>query len=408
MKAKTAIVLDTRRPVLTGKYPLKLRVTFNRKQRYFPCDVYLSVEEFEKVMAKSPKGAAKDLSLKLNALEQKAALTIDTLTVFDFETFSKRLYSEQMVREDVYAYYDKMIAGYNDRDQLGTSANYTASLVSLKKFKPKLSFFEITVDFLRNYEKWLLDDGKSVTTVGIYLRPLRSVINHAISDGTLSKDFNYPFGSKSKNKYQIPKTRNIKKALSKQDIQILFGFQPEKGGWEEKALDFWKFSYLSNGMNMKDIANLRYKDIDGEYIRFVRAKTANTNSIITPISVYLTDDLKRVIKKWGNKSKKQDSLIFPIIRATDPLSRQKELIQQFLKMVNKYMEQIRLKLKIEKQITLMTARHSFSTVLKRSGVAIQQISEALGHQSINTTKSYLDSFEDDVKKEMAKALTNFI
>jgi site-specific recombinase XerD len=55
----------------------------------------------------------------------------------------------------------------------------------------------------------------------------------------------------------------------------------------------------------------------------------------------------------------------------------------------------------------MAARHSFSTVLKRSGVGIQQISEALGHSSINTTKSYLDSFEDDVKKEMAKALTNF-
>jgi integrase/recombinase XerD len=407
MKAKTAIILDTRRPVLTGNYPLKLRVTFNRKQRYFPCDVYLSIEEFEKVVSKSPKGAAKELRLKLNALEQKAAIIIDSLTVFDFEMFSKRLYSEQMVREDVYAYYDKMIAGYTYRDQLGTSANYTASLVSLKKFRPKLSFFEITVDFLKNYEKWLLDDGKSVTTVGIYLRPLRSVINHAMSDGTLSKDFNYPFGSKSKNKYQIPKTRNIKKALSKQDIQILFGFQPEKGGWEEKALDFWKFSYLSNGMNMKDIANLRFRDIDGDYIRFVRAKTAHTNSVVTPISVYLTEDLKEIIKKWGCKSKKQDGLIFPIIRSTDSLSRQKELIQQFLKMVNKYMEQIRTKLKIEKQITLMTARHSFSTVLKRSGVAIQQISEALGHQSINTTKSYLDSFEDDVKKEMARALTNF-
>lgn len=160
-------------------------------------------------------------------------------------------------------------------------------------------------------------------------------------------------------------------------------------------------------MNMKDIATLKFKDIQGEYIRFVRAKTAHTNNVLTPISVFVTDDIKLILEKWGNKDKSAGNLIFEIISATDSLERQREKIQQFLKMVNKYMGIIGRTLKIDKQITTMTARHSFSTVLKRSGVGIQQISEALGHSSINTTKSYLDSFEDDVKKEMAKALTNF-
>jgi integrase len=312
-----------------------------------------------------------------------------------------------MVREDVYAYFKKMIAGYTERDQLGTAANYTASLVSLSKFKSKLTFMEISVDFLRRYEKWLTDQGKSVSTVGIYLRPLRSVINHAMSDGTLSKDFNYPFGSKSKNRYQIPKTRNIKKALEKSEIQAIFNYSPAIGTWEEKALDFWKFSYLSNGMNMKDIANLRYKDIDGEYMRFIRAKTAHTSNVVMPISVYISSEIKVIIKKWGNPVDSSGGLVFPIINQKNPLSRQREMIQQFLKMVNKYMSALRVKLDIKKPVTLMTARHSFSTVLKRSGIGIQEISEALGHQSTNTTRSYLDSFEDDVKKEMAKALTNF-
>jgi integrase/recombinase XerD len=407
MKAKTAIIIDKRRPVSNGRYPIKLRVTFNRKQRYYPCDVYLTIEAFDKVTSKAPKGILKELSLKLNALEQKASSIIDAMPVFDFDQFYKRLYSEQLVREDVYAYFEMMIAGYEKRDQLGTAANYRASLISLKKYKPKLSFIEVSVDFLRNYEKWLSDADKSVSTVGIYLRPLRSVINHAMSDGTLSKDFNYPFGSKSKNKYQIPKSRNIKKALGKHEIKLLFSYRPIKGSWEEKALDFWKFSYLSNGMNMKDIANLKFKDIDGDYIRFVRAKTANTSNVIVPISVYVSDEIKKLIVKWGNRDKKPDNLIFQIISKEDSLMRQRDLIQQFLKMVNKNMAQIRLKLGINKPVTLMTARHSFSTVLKRSGVEIQQISEALGHQSITTTRSYLDSFEDDVKKEMARELTNF-
>jgi site-specific recombinase XerD len=65
------------------------------------------------------------------------------------------------------------------------------------------------------------------------------------------------------------------------------------------------------------------------------------------------------------------------------------------------------KLGILKPCTTYSARHSFSTIMKRSGANVQYISEALGHSSINTTKAYLDSFEDDTKKEMAKALTNF-
>ena len=407
MKAKTAIILDKRRALANGKYPLKLRITFSRKQRYYPCDISLSIEEYEKVVSKLPKGLFKEISMKLNALEQKASTIIAGMTVFDFESFETNLFSEQMVREDVYAYYDKMISRYCELEQMGTAANYRASLTSLRKFRQKLEFMGISVDFLKKYEKWLVDDGRSVSTVGIYLRPLRSVVNHAIADGTLSKDFNYPFGSKSKNKYQIPKTRNIKKALSKSEIQSIFTYEPSIGNWEVKALDFWKFTYLSNGMNMKDIATLRFKDIQGEYIRFVRAKTAHTNNVLTPISVFVTDDIRLILEKWGNKDKSAGNLIFEIISATDSLDRQREKIQQFLKMVNKYMGIIGKNLKIEKPITTMTARHSFSTVLKRSGVGIQQISEALGHSSASTTKAYLDSFEDDVKKEMAKALTAF-
>jgi hypothetical protein len=67
MKAKTAIILDKRRALSNGKYPVKLRITFNRKQRYYPCDVSLSVEEYDKVVSKMPKGMYKELNMKFNA-----------------------------------------------------------------------------------------------------------------------------------------------------------------------------------------------------------------------------------------------------------------------------------------------------------------------------------------------------
>ncbi|MFR0893529.1 MAG: tyrosine-type recombinase/integrase [Alistipes onderdonkii] len=40
------------------------------------------------------------------------------------------------------------------------------------------------------------------------------------------------------------------------------------------------------------------------------------------------------------------------------------------------------------------ARHTFATVLKRSGVSVALISESLGHSDLSTTQIYLDSFEN--------------
>lgn len=51
-----------------------------------------------------------------------------------------------------------------------------------------------------------------------------------------------------------------------------------------------------------------------------------------------------------------------------------------------------------------TARHTYATVLKRSGVNIALISESLGHSDISTTQIYLDSFENFQIDEAMKNL----
>ncbi len=71
------------------------------------------------------------------------------------------------------------------------------------------------------------------------------------------------------------------------------------------------------------------------------------------------------------------------------------------------MLKIKTKLGIEKKVTTYVARHTFSTVLKRSGVSTEFMQESLGHTDIRTTENYLDSFEKDVKKEFAGKLTAF-
>jgi integrase/recombinase XerD len=87
--------------------------------------------------------------------------------------------------------------------------------------------------------------------------------------------------------------------------------------------------------------------------------------------------------------------------------RQYELIELFIQSINDWMKKIRKKVGIEKSVTTYVARHTFSTVMKRSGASTEFIQEALGHTNIKTTENYLDSFEKEVKREFANRLVAF-
>ncbi len=71
------------------------------------------------------------------------------------------------------------------------------------------------------------------------------------------------------------------------------------------------------------------------------------------------------------------------------------------------MRKIGIALGLERRLTTIVSRHSFSTQLKRSGASTEFIQESLGHTDKKTTENYLDSFENEMKKEFAKKLSAF-
>lgn len=177
---------------------------------------------------------------------------------------------------------------------------------------------------------------------------------------------------------------------------------------EQRARDFWLFSYFGNGMNAKDIVFLKYKNIHDDYLIFERSKTERSmRSDPKPISVFISDDMKAIMERWGNKEKSSNNYIFPILEPGITPLRQYELVQLFVSFINDWMKRILKTLGINKKATTYVARHTFSTVLKRSGASTEYIQEALGHTDVKTTENYLDSFGKEIKKEHAGRLTSF-
>lgn len=406
MKATAACILDTRREKKNETYPIRLRIIYNRRPKYYATGEELSKTDWDKLTSGKARNELKDLKFKLTTIEKYASDIIDDITYFSFEEFEKRYQSKKVKkdRKNVYTAFTDYIQSLEEEGRVTTAMSYGNALSSLQKFRKELIFDEVTPDFLHQYDSWMLQQGKSLTTIGFYLRSLRTIINEALEAGLIQRD-QYPFG---KRKYTIPKGKNTKKALTLTQIEQIYNYQVIYGTTEALAKDLWLFSYLCNGMNIKDICRLKGKNISNGKITFYRAKTERTSRTDPkPIVVILTPEAQAIIDRVGNKDITADNFVFPFLNDCEDPKRERQIINQVTKNINTYMKRIAKELGIEIKLTTYVARHSFSTVLKRSGAPIEFISEALGHQDTKTTDHYLDSFEDSVKQQYSQSLLAF-
>lgn len=414
MKPTIAYVLDTRTAKRSGKFPIKLRVTYRRQRSYYSLWFDLSKEDFHCMMnpATIPQKATAKYKKELQAIKTacdkelvKATGICEQMSDFNIILFEKRYLGVKKETVSLVDYYREEIANKRARGNISTASNYESSLKSLQSFYKNINFNVVTPAFLNDYEHWLLKNGRSISTVGIYLRPLRAIILRAIEEETIPREL-YPF---SKRKYQIPASRNVKKALSLEEVERIFNYEAIPNTWLEKARDFFLFSYLALGMNMKDILQLKNSNIDEDFIRFTRAKTKSTiRSGVLPISVHINPSIQEIINRHRNPSSEKDDYLFNVLTQDLTPERERAVIQQFTKMVNKYIKVIAEKAGINKPVTTYYARHTYATAMYRSGVSTEFIAESMGHRNIKTTEAYKGGLEDETKKKMQSILTQFI
>lgn len=412
--ATAYIILETRWPNTKQIYKIRLMITHKGKQKYFTIIIpgvpaSMSEADFAKTKQDKPRKPFSEYREKFNIIEADARKIITDLPEFSFEAFEKQYFDPPKEDKDLFNGITAYSTELRKQVRVSTANNYDSTAYSFRKYctdnkLTTLYYDDITVDFLNSYEAWMLKEGHNLTTVGIYLRNIRAILNIAIRKDLIKKD-SYPFG---KGKFEIPAGRNVKKALSVQDVGKIFNYQVLEGTTLHRQRDYWIFSYLCNGINMKDIARLKYRNIDKESITFIRAKTerrqrSNQKTIVVP----LTQEIADIIRRWGNEASSQDGYVFPILRNDITPDKELALIQQAIKTLNKYIRRIASSLELGKDVSSYTARHSFASVMKQSGASTEFISESLGHSNLATTENYLASFEMDTKRELAKNLTKF-
>ena len=396
-----AVVLDKTHPKKNVIYQVRIRVTYRLQRQYYLTGKDLTLEQWERI----PLTRNRDLKAIRESIANSFDIVrqnVDELAAiagFSFDALNTRLKSG--ATDTVNTAFRAKIADLNEQNRIGNAIVYDNVLKGLERFAGnKIRFDAVTVEWVKKYERFLHSEDKTTSTIGIHLRTLRAILNEARKSGIV-KESQYPFG---RGRYEIQVGEGRKLALTLDQIGKIAHYEDGSDA-TAKYRDYWMFLYLCNGINMADFVKLRYRDIVSGEICFVRQKTERTTKTRKEIHVIVSEPMQKIIDRRGNVPE-PDNYIFPVLTGNETALEQKRKTQYLTRAINKRMAMIGKALDIG-HISTYTARHSFATVLKRSGVNIAYISESLGHQDLKTTENYLASFEREEREKNAELLTNF-
>ena len=396
-----APMLDTSHPKQSGLFPVRIRVTYARRRQYYPTGKDLTESEWNAIPTTKVRtliATRKDIENSYNIVRA----TVEELATagdFSFETLNARL--KGATSDTINTAFKAKIDQLKDSGRVGSMLFYRTVLLGLERFGgPRIRFDAVTPSWLEKYSDFLRLEGKVQTTIAIHLRHLRAILNIARKRGIIP-EARFPFGS---DRFKIQEGEGRKLALTLEQIGQIARYDDGSAA-TAKYRDYWLFLYLCNGINVADFVKLKYSNIGGEEICFVRQKTERTTRTRKEIHVVVTERMQNIIDRWGNPSA-PDNFIFPILDGTEDPMRRKMKTQFLTRAINKRMKEVGERLGIG-NISTYTARHSFATVLKRAGANIAYISESLGHQNLKTTENYLASFEREERQKNAELLTKF-
>jgi len=436
VRFKYTIVLDKRRKLQSGKYPIKVNIHSyaDNKNHYvsipslftkngkleFSCE---NQKEFDSVWTNRHKkdsfgnviGETTVYGEKLelrNALkiqnDRLIALMEDTslLTLAEVKDWIKnwdaKEYEIDKTFTNLWFAFAEYITKLNEEERYKYATSMGSTIKKLTEFVgiesnlqklriyrdvADLSITDIDVDFMNAFEAFMFKQGRSKATVGVYARNIRTIWNDVYESHS-----KYPFG---KGGYVIPEGARKNQGLSKADIKKIVDFSSDNE-YLQTARDYFLFCFYNGGMNIKDVLHL--KKGQKEFKRLKSIRTAKKEVIIPLVFNKITNDI--IDRRTG-----KGSYLFDVIKDGDDAKTRQNKVDALNRALRPQLHKLSDLLELEYKITPNWSRHSSTTILFEEGISLKAISEGLGHTTLNQTEGYINTMIDKERPKIEKALS---
>ncbi|NDV46179.1 site-specific integrase [Paludibacter sp. 221] len=347
------------------------------------CDIKNWNEKTMRVRISDPMAADKNLILenilaRINSIIVKYRLKDKQPTKEIF----LREYNRPDDYETFFKFTDEQKRKFARTLELGTINNHNTSLKKLQEYAPKLHFDDFTEDFVSEYYCHLMKTlGNNNNTTYKNLSVIRKYVNEAIRLGYMDED---PFKN-----FSIPRTKASYTYLEEEELKAFIELyhQGDLPLNKYKALQLFLFMCFSS-LHIGDAKKMKIEQFTDTSFTYYRIK--NRNRKPEPIQVPVSNTLRNLLKDIIGYRKKD--FVFENLPADQTM--------------NKYLKKFATELKINKDISHKTGRHTFATYFLSKTKDLNTLKEIMGHSNIRETLIYAHVLDKD-KQEGITCFDNF-
>ncbi len=261
-----------------------------------------------------------------------------------------------------------------------TAGTYQSALNSFERYlnnRGDVSLDALDSNQMIAYESWLKGNGICPNTSSYYMRNLRAIYNRAVEQGFVAQQ--NPF----KHVYTgIDKTR--KRAVSLDVVREIRDLNLTKKSLVF-ARDIFLFSFYTRGMSFVDMAFLKKKDLQNGILTYRRHKTGQQ------LFIKWEKPMQELIDKYDTSD---IPYLLPIIRNNG--MDEWHQYQNEAHRINRNLKHIGKQMGLGIPLTTYVDRHAWASIAQSKNVSLSVISEALGHDSEQTTRIYLASLDASI------------
>ena len=380
-------------------FPIRIRVTHNRKVRYIPTGLVACMDDLTKGYRIKNPGFIDSANEIIGCYRTKCNIHFASVTRMTADELVRFLTSpEEKTDLDFLAFgkshAEKLIA----EGRITTGRDYKTALNAVKRFigRDTLGVAEINMQFLTSFEKWLRQNP--IKSDPLHKRTMSRAPSHYLSSiralhNEMKLQYNdedagiilIPYSPFAKYKVPVPPATQ-KRALSAEIIRKIAELQDEpvknsKGtNLFNLAKDCFILSFCLIGMNSADLYHCT--DIRDDKIYYKRKKTRSRRKDEAMMCVFIPHRIVRLVSNYRAKTGKY-AFIFSQHYATEG---------NFNKAINKGLKDVGKKVGIG-DLQFYAARHSWATIaMNKAGIDKYMVHAALNHvdPEMKVTDIYLE------------------
>lgn len=410
--AKVRLVHYKYKTYSNGMNPIMIRITANRKSRYIATGYSVKEENWDEenkrlietrsklLPDKKPISNAKSINTELESKLNEVLAIKQQVSFTNGSQSSQRIKDKAVLKyaesENFMEYGKKYAQDLIENKSVRTSKNVSSVLRRISGFcrDRVMLFSDIDVNFLNDYQTFLLKSGVTTNTANYHLRTIRTILYKAMNENEplISRD-NNPFL-----KFKIKNTATRKETLSVEEIEKIRKAKL-KAPLQQKQIDarnYYLFSFNNAGIRISDVIELKVKNIIGDRLHYEMGKTGHFKSI------KLNAESKAILKQYKKRNSKPDDYLFPILSNHADYSSPEVLRKQIeskAACINGDLKKLAESAKLNKRLHFHSSRHSFANIARKKKADLYSVSKALGHKSLKVTEMYLASFDEEALDE---------